>query len=216
FVCVCITLTLTLTQPPNHRWTGLQPLSHEALKIRPQCLPDCTEDLTSALSTNHSLTELNLNNNKLGDCGVKRLCEALRNPECKIQSLLYVTHCASRISAAEYCDTNWCDSVRPQAIVYIKLSKCVRVPACVCVSVYVCVSLCVCPCLCASVCLPVFVSVSVRNICNYPQQCLNDTVPVYQLVVFSHFIQFKTEGNRTISETLNNTKDTKRYRPDSC
>uniref|UniRef100_A0A4W3HEW5 Uncharacterized protein n=1 Tax=Callorhinchus milii TaxID=7868 RepID=A0A4W3HEW5_CALMI len=48
---------------------------------------DCTEDLTSALSTNHSLTELNLNINNLGDCGVKRLCEALRNPECKIQSL---------------------------------------------------------------------------------------------------------------------------------
>ncbi|XP_042201928.1 NACHT, LRR and PYD domains-containing protein 3-like [Callorhinchus milii] len=48
---------------------------------------DCTEELTSALSTNHSLTELNLSDNKLGDCGVKRLCEALRNPECKIQRL---------------------------------------------------------------------------------------------------------------------------------
>ncbi|XP_042201980.1 ribonuclease inhibitor-like [Callorhinchus milii] len=48
---------------------------------------DCTEDLTSALSTNHSLTELYLSSNKLGDCGVKRLCEALRNPECKIQRL---------------------------------------------------------------------------------------------------------------------------------
>eukprot|EP00062_Callorhinchus_milii_P026188 gi/632988011/ref/XP_007882874.1/ PREDICTED: NACHT, LRR and PYD domains-containing protein 3-like [Callorhinchus milii] len=48
---------------------------------------DCTEDLTSALSTNHSLTELNLSDNKLGDCGVKRLCEALRNSEWKIQSL---------------------------------------------------------------------------------------------------------------------------------
>uniref|UniRef100_A0A4W3GHX9 Uncharacterized protein n=1 Tax=Callorhinchus milii TaxID=7868 RepID=A0A4W3GHX9_CALMI len=48
---------------------------------------DCTEDLTSAFSTNHTLTELNLNNNNLGDCGVKRLCEALRNPECKIQRL---------------------------------------------------------------------------------------------------------------------------------
>uniref|UniRef100_A0A4W3J4X5 NACHT, LRR and PYD domains-containing protein 3-like n=1 Tax=Callorhinchus milii TaxID=7868 RepID=A0A4W3J4X5_CALMI len=48
---------------------------------------DCTEDLTSALSTNHSLTELNLSYNNLGDCGAKRLCEALRNPECKIQSL---------------------------------------------------------------------------------------------------------------------------------
>ncbi|XP_007889513.2 ribonuclease inhibitor-like [Callorhinchus milii] len=48
---------------------------------------DCTEDLVSALSTNYSLMELNLSNNDLGDSGVKRLCEALRNPECKIQSL---------------------------------------------------------------------------------------------------------------------------------
>uniref|UniRef100_A0A4W3GMH9 Uncharacterized protein n=1 Tax=Callorhinchus milii TaxID=7868 RepID=A0A4W3GMH9_CALMI len=48
---------------------------------------DCTEDLTSALSTNHSLTELHLSYNKLGDCGVKRLCEALKTLQCKIQSL---------------------------------------------------------------------------------------------------------------------------------
>uniref|UniRef100_A0A4W3GED2 NACHT domain-containing protein n=1 Tax=Callorhinchus milii TaxID=7868 RepID=A0A4W3GED2_CALMI len=44
---------------------------------------ECTEDLASALITNHSMTELNLYNNKLGDSGVKRLCVALRNPECK-------------------------------------------------------------------------------------------------------------------------------------
>uniref|UniRef100_A0A4W3INC7 Uncharacterized protein n=1 Tax=Callorhinchus milii TaxID=7868 RepID=A0A4W3INC7_CALMI len=46
---------------------------------------DCTEDLTSALSTNHSQMDLQLSYNNLGDCGVKRLCDALRNPECKIQ-----------------------------------------------------------------------------------------------------------------------------------
>ncbi|XP_059817820.1 NACHT, LRR and PYD domains-containing protein 3-like isoform X3 [Hypanus sabinus] len=45
------------------------------------------EDLVSALSTNPSLTELNLSNNKLGDSGVKLVSAALRNRECKIQRL---------------------------------------------------------------------------------------------------------------------------------
>ncbi|XP_072132934.1 NACHT, LRR and PYD domains-containing protein 3-like [Mobula birostris] len=45
------------------------------------------EDLVSALSTNPSLTELNLSDNKLGDSGVKLVFSALRNPECKIQKL---------------------------------------------------------------------------------------------------------------------------------
>uniref|UniRef100_A0A4W3HX27 NACHT domain-containing protein n=1 Tax=Callorhinchus milii TaxID=7868 RepID=A0A4W3HX27_CALMI len=42
---------------------------------------DCTEELASALKTNRSLTELHLSHNNVGDSGVKRLCEALRNPE---------------------------------------------------------------------------------------------------------------------------------------
>ncbi|XP_072133239.1 NACHT, LRR and PYD domains-containing protein 3-like [Mobula birostris] len=45
------------------------------------------EDLVSTLSTNPSLTELNLSYNKLGDSGVKLVSAALRNPECKIQTL---------------------------------------------------------------------------------------------------------------------------------
>ncbi|XP_067835603.1 NACHT, LRR and PYD domains-containing protein 3-like [Heptranchias perlo] len=47
----------------------------------------CTEDLSSALRTNRSLTVLHLSYNKLGDSGVKRLSAALRNPDCKIQKL---------------------------------------------------------------------------------------------------------------------------------
>ncbi|XP_051865265.1 NACHT, LRR and PYD domains-containing protein 3-like isoform X2 [Pristis pectinata] len=46
-----------------------------------------TKDLTSALSTNRSVTDLNLSGNKLGDSGVKWVSEALRNPQCKIQKL---------------------------------------------------------------------------------------------------------------------------------
>ncbi|XP_042201642.1 NACHT, LRR and PYD domains-containing protein 3-like isoform X2 [Callorhinchus milii] len=66
----------------------------QTLRLRGNNLTaDCTEDLTSALSTNHSLTELILNDNKLGDCGVKRLCEALRNPKCKIRSLGLWNNC---------------------------------------------------------------------------------------------------------------------------
>ncbi|XP_072893333.1 NACHT, LRR and PYD domains-containing protein 3-like isoform X1 [Hemitrygon akajei] len=45
------------------------------------------EDLGSALSTNPSLTDLDLSRNKLGDSGVKLVSAALRNPECKIQTL---------------------------------------------------------------------------------------------------------------------------------
>ncbi|XP_072893671.1 NACHT, LRR and PYD domains-containing protein 3-like [Hemitrygon akajei] len=45
------------------------------------------EDFASALSTNRSLTELNLNDNKLGDSGVKLVSAALGSPECKIQKL---------------------------------------------------------------------------------------------------------------------------------
>ncbi|XP_038657033.1 uncharacterized protein LOC119968004 [Scyliorhinus canicula] len=62
-------------------------------KIQKLCLCDvtlthcCAEDLSSALSINQSLTDLNLGNNNLGDSGMKLLSAALRNPACKIQRL---------------------------------------------------------------------------------------------------------------------------------
>ncbi|XP_072891724.1 NACHT, LRR and PYD domains-containing protein 3-like [Hemitrygon akajei] len=46
------------------------------------------EDVVSALSTNPSLTELDLSDNKLGDSGVKLVSAALKNSVCKIQKLL--------------------------------------------------------------------------------------------------------------------------------
>ncbi|XP_059818039.1 NACHT, LRR and PYD domains-containing protein 3-like [Hypanus sabinus] len=45
------------------------------------------ENLASALGTNRSLMDLNMDRNKLGDTGVKLVSVALRNPECKIQKL---------------------------------------------------------------------------------------------------------------------------------
>ncbi|XP_062892881.1 NACHT, LRR and PYD domains-containing protein 3-like [Mobula hypostoma] len=49
--------------------------------------PFCASDFAGALSTNRSLTELDLAYNNLGDSGVKQVSVVLRNPNCKIQRL---------------------------------------------------------------------------------------------------------------------------------
>ncbi|XP_043541588.1 NACHT, LRR and PYD domains-containing protein 3-like, partial [Chiloscyllium plagiosum] len=61
----------------------------------------CADDLSSILSTGRSLTVVNLNDNKLGDSGVKLLPAALRNPNCKIQKLELRGNCLSEPCAED-------------------------------------------------------------------------------------------------------------------
>ncbi|XP_072894972.1 NACHT, LRR and PYD domains-containing protein 3-like isoform X2 [Hemitrygon akajei] len=73
----------------------------QELRLRGVGLTDSgAEDLASALSTNPSLTELDLSGNKLGDSGVKLVSAALRNLECKIQKLMLI-HVGLTDSGAE-------------------------------------------------------------------------------------------------------------------
>ncbi|XP_062892774.1 uncharacterized protein LOC134339917 [Mobula hypostoma] len=68
-------------------------LRNPACQIRKLLLRDvdltasCADELSSALSANRSLTELDLGENRLEDCGVKLLSAALRNTCCKIKKL---------------------------------------------------------------------------------------------------------------------------------
>ncbi|KAM4708080.1 NACHT, LRR and PYD domains-containing protein 3-like [Discoglossus pictus] len=50
----------------------------------------CCEDLQVVITTNRSLITLDLSGNKLGDSGVKRLCDGLRHPDCALQELRLV------------------------------------------------------------------------------------------------------------------------------
>ncbi|KAM4706519.1 NACHT, LRR and PYD domains-containing protein 3-like [Discoglossus pictus] len=53
----------------------------------------CCEDLQDVITTNRSLIRLDLSRNKLGDSGVKRLCDGLRHPDCALRELRRETFC---------------------------------------------------------------------------------------------------------------------------
>uniref|UniRef100_A0A671EX55 NACHT, LRR and PYD domains-containing protein 3 n=3 Tax=Rhinolophus ferrumequinum TaxID=59479 RepID=A0A671EX55_RHIFE len=57
--------------------------------------PSFCRGLLSVLSTNQSLTELNLSDNNLGDAGMEVLCEMLQSPGCNIQRLWLRRCCLS-------------------------------------------------------------------------------------------------------------------------
>ncbi|XP_044787591.2 NACHT, LRR and PYD domains-containing protein 12 isoform X4 [Bubalus bubalis] len=70
-----------------------QGLRHPVCRLRILWLKICLltgaacEDLASTLHVNQSLVELDLSLNDLGDPGVLLLCEGLRHPQCKLQTL---------------------------------------------------------------------------------------------------------------------------------
>ncbi|XP_073479390.1 NACHT, LRR and PYD domains-containing protein 3-like isoform X2 [Aquarana catesbeiana] len=60
----------------------------------------CCDDLRSILITNRSLTTLDLSDNNLQDCGIKLLCDGLRQPGCTLQELS-VHFCNVRLSCCD-------------------------------------------------------------------------------------------------------------------
>ncbi|XP_075398256.1 NACHT, LRR and PYD domains-containing protein 3 [Tenrec ecaudatus] len=76
--------------PHHHVVSCVSPGSHDACSFHlvNYCLTSSfCRGLFSVLSTNRSLTELDLSDNTVGDPGMRVLCETLRHPGCNIQRL---------------------------------------------------------------------------------------------------------------------------------
>ncbi|XP_042761935.1 NACHT, LRR and PYD domains-containing protein 14 isoform X4 [Panthera leo] len=72
--------------------TFYQELRHPSCKLQKLLMrflsfPDGCRDIASSLTHNQNLMHLDLKGSDVGDNGVKSLCEALKNPECKLQNL---------------------------------------------------------------------------------------------------------------------------------
>ncbi|XP_046926215.1 NACHT, LRR and PYD domains-containing protein 14 [Lynx rufus] len=103
--------------------TFYQELRHPSCKLQKLLMrflsfPDGCRDIASSLTHNQNLMHLDLKGSDVGDNGVKSLCEALKNPECKLQNLSLescdlTTVCCLNISKA---------LLRSRSLVFLNLS----------------------------------------------------------------------------------------------